>query len=735
MSFTLVTGFLDKGRVGSLKLNLCKNTIFRYQHPMIIFAPIEFKDEVQAVRQNVPTLFIAVTFEKSDSFDLLSIARDNLQERKIKYDEHFLIETMQSLEQNYWMQQAIADNLFQTDYFIWWNPSICFETPLPAQLNITQLLSLLSKDKIFLHLFTDFNTELEKNIDQNQISLCDIVNMNFYIAGKDTKELHLQLNLFTLDNIQSNIIGHNNIYWLLFMKKEGSKFFIEKLSSHSKRNASLSHLTTMNYSLLPISVREAFTNIKKPRIAILVTGNIRTWEYVHKEWMKNYDCYAISYQKKYNYHPKILEALNGLPECEINAEQILSSFPFKKVKIISQEEDETSQIFPEIQKYAFGYYQFRTTLKAFELFPELKEYDFIFRTRFDINSPSDIIERLTHNEILYSFETTLFLNSFHYDISPPLPSNQLNLNTNGGVMYLEEQFLKKEIAIFSPNSTVVFSDTVFFGKPAHIIKLLSFCMENYRSPSSPKALSNPPHSMLHLFFETSPLKVKLCNFGIILRPPIYNPSIPRFLKRKLNIALMIHEEHYSTGCPPPTVWMQDHKIDIFFTSYLRRYFLLNMKDWIHIAQSFQQEFFYFLQQNQSTKSWYLFEYGMKQITKDYDLIIKWNPNIYFPEDIPIDEAWLFAALQNNTLVMPEGKSEEKENILSHCFWGPSTIMKKLISQEASCENEDKAEFKDVFEFRLNTLKIPVLRFPFHYGLRGKGKIENITGYSDPTRQI
>lgn len=140
------------------------------------------------------------------------------------------------------------------------------------------------------------------------------------------------------------------------------------------------------------------------KTAIILTGNLRTWELCKESFLKtfdeNIDIFICVSNVKYDYHPYIQENFTGSDDSLLSEADIIESFQglnLKKV-IIQNKEEEVSFISEEKKKFKmdisslnifsmFGSaYKMKKALSSLEDYENENDfkYDRIIKTRFDL---------------------------------------------------------------------------------------------------------------------------------------------------------------------------------------------------------------------------------------------------------------------------------------------------------------------------------------------------------------
>ncbi len=141
--------------------------------------------------------------------------------------------------------------------------------------------------------------------------------------------------------------------------------------------------------------------VPRPRIAVVVAGNLRTWsECQNQEWMSEYDVFVSTYFCKYNYHPFIQSQLGPHEEEYLSHNDVIKAVEkrgvsWKCVEIATTERSEKEASFhPQMREIYHGYYQYLCVQRGLEMVRDHEErngfkYDLIIRTRCDATYSSD----------------------------------------------------------------------------------------------------------------------------------------------------------------------------------------------------------------------------------------------------------------------------------------------------------------------------------------------------------
>lgn len=151
------------------------------------------------------------------------------------------------------------------------------------------------------------------------------------------------------------------------------------------------------------------------RIAIILSGNIRTWERsnLHDFVNVNVDFFITTTNKKYNYHPYVsgkygYESIN---EQIISDSEILEICPPNTKKILITEDDIIirDNFAPNLRDIDTCYHQYNRIYKILSHISDFEnengfQYDLIVKTRFDLyyyGKLSHYIQNLTSERVIY----------------------------------------------------------------------------------------------------------------------------------------------------------------------------------------------------------------------------------------------------------------------------------------------------------------------------------------------
>lgn len=248
---------------------------------------------------------------------------------------------------------------------------------------------------------------------------------------------------------------------------------------------------TINYSVQRADKIEVifYSDIKSElKVAILLCGNIRTWDKCRDSFnktFKNYhpDLFIHCSSKKFDYHPFIISKLPEYTDVDVTPEdaQIVLQNIDKQISIVDMVIEDPNTITKpsfdsQMKDIYHGYYQYRHVYKAMQLMEEHEckigyKYDIIIKTRFD----------LLYNE------------SFTIDFP-------LNI---------------KSVIIDSKNVNP--NDWIIIGSRDALIKLPRFVINQYLCATSQLSATRPPHGLLEYFIQIYQLNVSAKNIGEIIR--------------------------------------------------------------------------------------------------------------------------------------------------------------------------------------------------------------------------
>ena len=790
MSFTIVTGLIDirRGAWNSYFRRSIQNYfasmtkgVLRYDHPMIVFIDQEYYSQVVELRKEFPnTRIIPVTLsqtylypqrERIQQIQSSSEYKSLLREESKVNPEHWCPDyDIVTIQKACWMRDVIRENPFSTDYFVWIDGGYSKGTlglTIPATLDLSPIIQMMDPTKIFFQVLGE--SPRNPSLFPLDMTPLDYFKKNdtfisggLYIAGKASLPIFDYYIEMVDKCLQQNLIDDDQFYWFLCMNcsKFASSFVPYSIDGWGEVFDLLKALSLPAQRKISSSAEEKFVQVSQPRIAVLLTGNIRSWKYIDKAWMKHFNCYAITYPNKYMYHPFVQSQI-GTFDKKINPTEELRDFPFKKICTVSQDRDEEmeAKMHPEMQKIYHGYYQYRTSLEAFHQMPELNHYDFVIRTRFDLQPPSELLNNLYR--ILSVFEPTLLLNSlgdFSNKHNFPISTN---LNELQGVAAKSILYPLETTPFYAYNPNTIPSDTVFMGPPEMLKKLLSFATSSYFQPSSENCWKNPPHGIIREFIVQNQITTHLANFGTIFRPLPLDNLPPR--KEALSIGLLISGNLRGKSLAlPPRYLLTKHRVTLYFVSWIDEDFLYAVRD---LEQLSQQGIEYRLLLFPRSKSsqiveencssnyraypgicgektfgnacsmWYLFEQGLQAIKtseQKFDLIIRWRPDLILDSNCMLDDELMYQSVEKNCLMMPNwhGKfGDVNRQMMDQLFWGPAELMQKLCLYSSRKEHSGQSEFAHTGEGMLARMiekeKIPLVCFPLHYGLRRIDRVEKI----------
>jgi hypothetical protein len=216
------------------------------------------------------------------------------------------------------------------------------------------------------------------------------------------------------------------------------------------------------------------------RIAILLSGHLRTWEKCVnsvRDTIVNLetngfvvDVFMSTYSNRYGYHPYIQGVLNFYEDVSIDNKNFPDVNNIVNITIGNDRVD-TSDFHPNMKDIYHGYSQYNTLESALNsaLVYEHRnnfEYDIIIKTRFDV--------------MLNPYET---INAVSECLSN---SREFVISSSGQYP----------------------SDFTFISRRNNMVELPSYIKSMYISPSSELCWYQPPHGLLLQYFSYKKLDVK-----------------------------------------------------------------------------------------------------------------------------------------------------------------------------------------------------------------------------------
>lgn len=225
------------------------------------------------------------------------------------------------------------------------------------------------------------------------------------------------------------------------------------------------------------------------RVAILVSGHLRTWEFCKDNFFKTFphnmfDIFFECYDTQYGYHPYIQGKINYFDDKNVN--NILGNELSKSWNITKDEIDfDKLNINHHMKEFNHGYKQYSKLQKCIDQMVNYEElhdikYDYVIKTRFDLIYKDNLI----------------------YNIRPLLDAFVMNKTTNTFILDSNNTF---------PN------DHIIIGKRDDIINLPKFILNEYTTPSNMLSWSNPPHGLLENYIITNNIKTMVVDIVEIVR--------------------------------------------------------------------------------------------------------------------------------------------------------------------------------------------------------------------------
>jgi hypothetical protein len=213
--------------------------------------------------------------------------------------------------------------------------------------------------------------------------------------------------------------------------------------------------------------------------ALLLVGNVRTWEHCRENFKKTFgdiDIFISTYDLKYGYHPAVKNNISDYGDEIVHREQIEEWFSDLNVKSmfyeIHNEVDalvnaENNRLHPNLQNIHSSYAQYRKLKTATDMVKKYEEennirYDILIRSRFD-----------------------LMYNSVDF----PVGVNELICNDDPS----------------NPNSEFL-SDHFFMCSRDNMIKISEFIYSEFYNPIYEDSHISPPHGLLKNSIKFANLK-------------------------------------------------------------------------------------------------------------------------------------------------------------------------------------------------------------------------------------
>ena len=215
------------------------------------------------------------------------------------------------------------------------------------------------------------------------------------------------------------------------------------------------------------------------KIAVLLTGNIRTWSESNLLDFIDVDVdYFISTtNKKYNYHPFISNSLgyNDINDLVISDDEIIAMFNIKyKELIISDDdiinEDELDENMRNIDSCYHQFNRIKKILSYVEKHEVNEKYDLIVKTRLDLKYYGKLSQYLNVDNLIYT-------------------------STGNG----------------HPN------DTIIISKRDDFFNIINSMMLEFYKQIDPNSHLNPPHGLLQSMLDRFQIQNKPNNIAEIIR--------------------------------------------------------------------------------------------------------------------------------------------------------------------------------------------------------------------------
>jgi hypothetical protein len=215
------------------------------------------------------------------------------------------------------------------------------------------------------------------------------------------------------------------------------------------------------------------------RIALLLTGNLRTWDLCKESFIKtfsnNIDIFICVSNLKYDYAPYIQENYTGADEYNLSETDIKNSFDGLNLKklIIQNKEEEVSYISNEQHK-------FKMDVSGINVFGT-------FGNVYKIKKALSLVEEY-ENEHGFKYDTII---KTRFDAI----YNQINLNLSNETILIDQ-------GNCFPN------DHFLMANRNSMANLINFMHDEFYEPKHQTSHFQPPHGLLHNAIYESALKVE-----------------------------------------------------------------------------------------------------------------------------------------------------------------------------------------------------------------------------------
>ena len=217
------------------------------------------------------------------------------------------------------------------------------------------------------------------------------------------------------------------------------------------------------------------------KVAILLIGNIRTWDQLKDNFAEAFrhldpDVFVSTYDIRYGYHPAVQQHIQDTEDTFLTEEQIVDMFKTVNAVVVNVEkidrarelfETEIAKMHPDFVSHPHSYLQYRKIRLATTLMEEYEKtnhikYDYVIKARCDIN---------------------------HSKVELDIKSKQILLSS--GNLY--------------PN------DVFFATNRDDFVTMSKFFMSEFYKPIYPDSHERPPHNLLLN-------AIKYCELDPIVRP-------------------------------------------------------------------------------------------------------------------------------------------------------------------------------------------------------------------------
>lgn len=391
------------------------------------------------------------------------------------------------------------------------------------------------------------------------------------------------------------------------------------------------------------------------KVAALLSGNLRTWQFCNSDWLQECDkVFAFVYAEKYCYRPFIRDNMAGYREEVISLFSLDSPFELIQVNSSNLSLPYEDKIDVRLKEFINIYRQFGNLYFHLDyLFKHhnLDQYDCLIRTRYDVSFETQLEKifefPLEEDEIILEEETFCFTGTTR---------DGKILRFNGDPKLNLYQLSDSEVKCIDKG--ILLSDWTIVGKPIHLFKLCIFILKNFISPSSDDVTRACPHGMIETFLRQEKLKLRFHRFGSLIRfHPGIKPKIPRvhIIVSGFSLQLPFAEDDFPD-------------FEFTFSFWGKQNFSHHGTVLQHNSSKFDQlkkysslctKMPYFIGENTlgySLALWYLWD-QIPIHAEDYDLIVYWRTSCTFcPQELyPV----LLQSFKEEKVFLPKWKITDK----------------------------------------------------------------------------